>query len=127
MYTIQANYTWQKAMGIISPNIDPYNLSSNYGALPANRGQLFNAAYSIDLGTRFHSNAFVNGLGNGWQFSGITQLESGANLTYGGNGFGGNAINGNYNASYTCLAGAGETCPQSAAIIPGSISAANPN
>ena len=50
MYTIQANYTWQKAMGIISPNIDPFNLSSNYGALPANRGQLFNAAYSIDLG-----------------------------------------------------------------------------
>jgi Carboxypeptidase regulatory-like domain len=127
MYTIQANYTWQKAMGIISPNIDPYNLSSNYGALPANRGQLFNAAYSIDLGTRIHSNAFVNGAINGWQFSGITQLESGANLTYGGNGFGGNAINGNYNASYTCLAGAGETCPQSAAIIPGSRTTLNPN
>ena len=95
MYTIQANYTWQKAMGIISPNIEPFNLASNYGALPANRGQLFNAAYSIDLGTRSIPMRLVNGVGNGWQFSGITQLESGANLTYGGNGFGGNAINGN--------------------------------
>ena len=27
MYTIQTNYTWQKAMGIISPNIEPFNLS----------------------------------------------------------------------------------------------------
>jgi hypothetical protein len=127
MYTIQTNYTWQKAMGIISPNIEPFNLSANYGALPANRGQLFNAAYSIDLGNRVHMNTLVNGLANGWQLSGITQLESGANLTYGGNGFGGNAINGNFNASYVCVAGAGEKCPQSAAIIPGSISTANPN
>ena len=34
LYTIQANYTWQKAMGIISPNIEPFNLAANYGALP---------------------------------------------------------------------------------------------
>ena len=118
-------------MGIISPNIQPFNLSANYGALPSNRGQLFNAAYSVELGNRVHMNALVNGLANGWQLSGITQLESGANLTYGGNGFGGNAINGNYNAAYTCVATAaemasGHPCPQSSAIIPGSISTANP-
>ena len=123
LYTIQANYTWQKAMGIISPNIEPFNLAANYGALPANRGQLFNVAYSIDLGNRLHVNRLVDGLGNGWQISGVTQLESGANLTYGGNGFGGNAINGNYNVTYTCP---DKTCPQSTAIIPGSISTANP-
>jgi hypothetical protein len=124
LYTIQANYTWQKAMGIISPNIEPFNLSANYGALPVNRGQLFNVAYSIDLGNRLHVNRLVDGVGNGWQISGVTQLESGANLTYGGNGFGGNAINGNYNVTYTCP---DKACPQSTAIIPGSISTANPN
>jgi Carboxypeptidase regulatory-like domain len=123
LYTIQTNYTWQKAMGIISPNIEPFNLSANYGALPSNRGQLFNAAYSIDLGNRLHVNRLVDGLGNGWQISGVTQLESGANLTYGGNGFGGNAINGNFNVKYNCTDAA---CPQTSAIIPGSISTANP-
>ena len=52
LYVIQANYTWQKAMGIISPNIEPFNLAANYGALPADRRNLFNAAYSFDLGKR---------------------------------------------------------------------------
>ena len=131
LYTIQTNYTWQKAMGIISPNIQPFNLAANYGALPSDRRNLFNAAYSIDLGNRLHVNRLVDGAANGWQFSGVTQLESGANIAYGGNGFGGNAINGNYNAAYTCVAtaaemAAGHPCPQSAAIIPGSISTANP-
>ena len=64
---------------------------------------------------------------NGWQFSGITQVQSGANLTYGG----AYNVNTNYNMALTCVAtademAAGITCPQSAAIIPGSISAANP-
>ena len=87
-------------MGIISPNIQPFNLAANYGALPTNRGQLFNAAYSIDLGNRLHVNRLVDGLGNGWQISGVTQLESGPNLTYGGNGFNGDAIKGNFNVNY---------------------------
>lgn len=136
-YVIQTNYTFQKALGIISPGINPFNLKANYGALPTDRRHLFNAAYSIDEGSPFHSNFLVNGLANGWQLSGVTQLESGANLTYGGNGFSGNAIHGNYSSnsatdSYTCVATAAEkaagiTCPQSAAIIPGSISVANPN
>ena len=42
-----------------------------------------------------------------------------------------NSINGNFNAAYTCVVTAAEkaagiSCPQSAAIIPGSISTANP-
>ena len=74
----------------------------------------------------------MNGVANGWQLSGVTQLESGANLTYQGMGGGGtNQINGNFNAAYTCVVTAAEkaagiSCPQSAAIIPGSISTANP-
>jgi hypothetical protein len=134
MYTIQTNYTFQKALGIVAPNIDPFNLQANYGALPADRRHLFNAAYSIDLGQRVHSNHLVNGALNGWQFSGVTQLESGANVTYGGNAFSNGALHGQWSASYTCVETPDEMastdpkqkCPQSAAIIPGSISTANP-
>jgi hypothetical protein len=106
-------------------------LSANYGALPSDRRNLFNAAYSIDIGNRVHMNPFVNGALNGWQFSGVTQVESGSNLTFGGNSFSTGALHGQWTATYTCLATAGEVaaghpCPQSAAIIPGSVSAANP-
>ncbi|HYK37542.1 carboxypeptidase-like regulatory domain-containing protein [Alloacidobacterium sp.] len=126
LYTIQANYTWQKAMGIVNPTADPFNIASNYGVLPSDRRNLFNAAYSIDLGNRVHMNPFINGTLNGWQFSGITQMQSGANLTYGGNYA--NNINTNFNMALSCVDPTGGTgCDnQNGAIIPGSKSAANP-
>jgi Carboxypeptidase regulatory-like domain len=129
-YTIQSNYTWQKSMGIISPTNDPFSLSANYGATASDRRNLFNAAYSVDLGTLVHSNHLVDGVANGWQLSGITQLESGANLTYGGN-ISNQTPNLNYNFSLSCQATAAETaagisCPTSGAIIPGSITPTNP-
>ncbi len=125
--TIQANYTFQKALGIVLPTINPFNLASNYGVEPTDRRQLFNAAYSLDLGNRVHVNHILNGVANGWQLSGITQVESGANITYGG----AYNVNTNYNMALTCVAtdaekALGITCPQSAAIIPGSVSVANP-
>ena len=128
LYTIQANYTWQKALGIVKPTDNPFDVKKNYAAQPTDRRQLFNAAYSVDLGNRVHLNPVINGALNGWQLSGITQLESGANLTYGG----AYNVNTNYNMSLACQATAAETaanisCPQAAAIIPGSISGANPN
>ena len=110
-YTIQANYTLQKALGIVNSNNNPFNLRSNYGVQGTDRRQLFNIAYSVDLGKLVHSSRFVNGAANGWQISGITQLESGANLTYSGGYFQNNNYNMNLNG----------------AIIPGSKSAANPN
>ncbi|HVU48417.1 MAG TPA: carboxypeptidase-like regulatory domain-containing protein [Terracidiphilus sp.] len=126
-YTIQANYTWQKALGIISPTVDPFNLGADYGPQPTDRRNLLNFAYSIDLPSHLHVNPFVDGALNGWQISGVTQTESGANLTPSG------AYNSNtsFNLSYTCAATDAEKannqlCPQSAAIIPGSISSANP-
>lgn len=126
-YTMQFNYTWAKALGIVSPTVDPFDLAANYAALPTDRRHLFNAAYSVDLGSRVHVNPIVNGLANGWQLSGITQVQSGANVTYGG----AYNVNTNYNMALSCVptaaeTAAGITCPQSAAIIPGSISAANP-
>ena len=43
LYTIQANYTWQKALGIVAPTINPFNLHANYGVLPSDRRNLFNS------------------------------------------------------------------------------------
>jgi Carboxypeptidase regulatory-like domain len=137
-YTISANYTYGKSLGIVSPgnttlgfgaNLDPFNLGNNYGAQPGDRRHIFNAAYSLELGNPIHGNKFAAGAINGWQLSGITQWESGSNLTYNANG-------GNYSMS---LVGSGVPCPTaplapgvaypvvcgSNAVIPGSVSAAN--
>jgi hypothetical protein len=117
--TIQANYTWQKALGIVVPTNNPFNLAANYGVQPTDRRQLFNAAYSLNLGSRVHMNRLINGTVNGWQVSGITQIESGANITYGG-AYG---VNTNYNMALSCV---GSACLQSGAIIPGSNNSTNP-
>ncbi len=130
-YTIQANYTYQKALGIVAPTYNPFNLASNYGVLPADRRQLFNVAYSLDEGTLVKSsNHFLNGAANGWQLSGIISIESGPNLTTGGDTQGGGGTpNGNYNMSLSCVATAAETAaeitcpnglPQGPAVLPGS-------
>jgi hypothetical protein len=105
-YTINSNYTFGKAMGIVSPALDQFNLKNDYGVQPGNRTHIFNVAYSIELGS-FTRNKLAGGVINGWQLSGITQLQSGANLTgnSGGDNFGLTLNN---------------------AIIPGSINAANP-
>ena len=79
-YTINMNYTYGKAMGIVSTG-DQFNLANDYGVQGNNRTSIFNAAYSIELGSPIQHNAFAKGLINGWQLSGITQIESGANLS----------------------------------------------
>jgi hypothetical protein len=103
-YNINLNYTYGKAMGIVG-FYDQYNLNNDYGVLPANRMQLFNAAYSIELPNATRDRV-AGGFVNGWQLSGIMQLESGANLSgFNGQNFGMNLNN---------------------AIIPGSVSSLNP-
>jgi len=105
-YTINMNYAFGRALGIVSPALDQFNLRNDYGVQLGNRTHIFNAAYSIELPNMVHgklAGAFLNG----WQLSGITQLQSGANLT-------GNS--GNQNFSFAT----------NNAIIPGSISTTNP-
>jgi hypothetical protein len=83
-----ANYTWSKAMGIRDgqtdnadfgngSTTDTFNIANNYGTLAFDRTHIFNAAYVIQLPSPIHDNKFVGGAVNGWQFSGITQLQSG--------------------------------------------------
>ncbi|MFN7996884.1 MAG: carboxypeptidase-like regulatory domain-containing protein [Bryobacteraceae bacterium] len=78
-YNINLNYTYGKAMGIAG-FYDQFNLKNDYGVLPSNRTHIFNAAYSIELGDHTKDKV-LGGFVNGWQLSGITQIESGANLS----------------------------------------------
>jgi len=83
-YTINTNYTYGKGMGMVTTNgnlnLDQFNINNNYGVLPANRTHIFNIAYSVELGN-FAKDKIAGGFVNGWQLSGIMQLQSGANLT----------------------------------------------
>jgi hypothetical protein len=96
-YVLNFNYAYGKAMGIINPTRDSFNLNNNYGVQAGNRTHIFNAAYSIELGSPA-KNKFAGGFVNGWQLSGITQIQSGANLTA-------NSNNGNFNFNLTPATG----------------------
>jgi len=86
--TFTANYTFSKVLGIRDGQtdngngqgaaIDGYNLKTNYGVLAFDHSHIFNAAYVINLPSPVHDNAFLKGVVNGWAFSGVTQLQSGA-------------------------------------------------
>jgi len=78
-YTINMNYTYGKAMGIVG-FFDQFNLDKNYGVLPNNRTHIFNIAYSVELGNPLKQK-LAGGFVNGWQLSGIVQAQSGANLS----------------------------------------------
>lgn len=78
------NYTFSKALSILGAvgagnPVDATNLYSNYGIAPFDRTQIFNANYSYEVGTPVH-NKLVGGFANGWEVSGITQLQSGQDL-----------------------------------------------
>jgi hypothetical protein len=115
-YTIQLNYAFQKAMGIVSTNganttqavLDPFNLANNYGVQAGNRTHVFNAAYSIELPSPIRNSKLLSGVVNGWQLSGVTGIQSGANLTYN------SGTNANFNMQLN------------SAILPGTQNVVNP-
>jgi hypothetical protein len=78
------NYTFSKALGIRGENGaavgDQLNINNDYGVLPNDRTHLFNAAYVYNEGAIYHGNKFVGGVINGWQLSGLTQIQSGSPL-----------------------------------------------
>jgi len=83
-FTFLSNYTFGKALGIRGEDGaatgNPLDLRSNYGTLPNNRTQIFNIAYVYELPVVHNANRLVKGAANGWQISGITQYQSGADL-----------------------------------------------
>ncbi|HXI41163.1 MAG TPA: carboxypeptidase-like regulatory domain-containing protein [Bryobacteraceae bacterium] len=102
-YTINANYTYGKALGIVN-FADQFNLNNDYGVQPGNRTHIFNIAYSVELGNFTH-NKIGGGVINGWQLSGITQYQSGANLT----GFSGSNGSANFSVNLNSLKVPGTT------------------
>jgi hypothetical protein len=76
-YTL--NYTYSKTLGIIG--IDEFSLKNDYGPMPGDRRHIFNAAYSIEMPNPARNNMLAKALINGWQISGITQIQSGVNLS----------------------------------------------
>ena len=129
LYTMQSNYTWQKALGIVQPRSIRSISQPTTAILPSDRRHLFNAAYSIDLGDRVHVNPACQ-----WRLERMAVLrhhpdaerrEYHLRRQYANN------VNTNYNMALSCVptaaeTAAGITCPQSAAIIPGSVSASKP-
>jgi hypothetical protein len=88
--TFTTNYTFSKVLGTrdgqsfngnIAGSVEyPYNIGSNYGVLAYDRTHIFNAAYVYNLPSPIHGNPFLAGVVNGWEFSGITQWQSGPPL-----------------------------------------------
>jgi len=99
--TLQANYTFSKAVGTgwnlnngtLTGALPDYGVKWLWGVLPIDRAHAFSAAYVFNLPNMRGGNAFLRGAASGWQISGITQIESGAQLT---NQSGSGGLNFNY-------------------------------
>jgi hypothetical protein len=81
---VNVNYTYSKAMGIQgganngNPG-NPFNIYDDYGPESFDRTQVFNASYTLEVGSPAH-NRFVGQLANGWEISGITNIQSGPDI-----------------------------------------------
>ncbi len=78
------NYTFSKALGVLGANnngtpADPFNYRNDYNPEAFDRTHIFNASYSYSFGDFVH-NRFVGPVTNGWQLSGITNIQSGGDL-----------------------------------------------
>jgi hypothetical protein len=117
-YTINLNYTFSKAQGVLGTSgsnlINEFNVNQNIGVLPDSRKQLFNAAYAIEL-PKANVNRWLGGAVNGWEVTGVVQLQSGPNLT----GY----QNQNFGMGYSGVSGTNG----SSAIIPGSATGLTPD
>ena len=76
-YFWQANYTFSKVLG--SSTGDPFNYANNYGPLTIDRRHIFNAAYSYSFGTPVKER-LLGIFANGWNISGVVQMQTGAIL-----------------------------------------------
>jgi hypothetical protein len=109
--TFMANYTFSKVMGIRDGQtnngngdgaiMDAYNLRNNYAPLGYDHTHIFNIAYVVHLPSPIHGNPILSRVVNGWELSGISQLQSGAPIQPNTNG----TLNATYDASANAVLG----------------------
>ena len=78
------NYTFSKALGELGGDsdgtpIDSFNYSDSYEPLSFDRTHIFNANYSYSFGNLL-KNKYVGVATNGWELSGITNIQSGGDF-----------------------------------------------
>ena len=81
--TLSVNYVWAKNLGTTNSSgaFKDYGAREYWSPLNINRAHTFNAAYVFDLPKLGVGSRLLRGAANGWEFSGITQVSSGAMLT----------------------------------------------
>lgn len=97
------NYTFSKALGILGGQsngepANPFDQQANYGPEGFDRTQILNGSYTFEVGNPVHQRVLAQ-FTNGWEVSGITNLQSGPNITstLGNPGF---AVGGNIGNQY---------------------------
>jgi hypothetical protein len=88
--TFLINYTFSKVLGIRDGQtsngagngtvMDPFNLRNNYGPLAYDHTHIVNGTFSWNLPKFVHGHRALEGAINGWQLSGYTTYQSGAEL-----------------------------------------------
>jgi hypothetical protein len=88
--TLLGTFTWSKALGYTSGYqgvVDAVDSRRYYQLLPWDHAAIFNFSYIYQLpspGVKyFHANKLAKGVLDGWQFSGITHVTSGAPVIIG--------------------------------------------
>jgi hypothetical protein len=87
--TFNLNYAFSKSLGNPTQSgiYKDWGRSEYWTVLKTNRAHVFNASYVFQMPKLHLQNALLNQVANGWQLSGITQIQSGAMLS---------AVNGYY-------------------------------
>lgn len=91
--TLMVNYTYSKALSdgyLGSDNTSgykDYGVNEFYGVSPTDRPNVLSTVYVVHAPNMQGGNFLSRGAVNGWEFSGTTQIESGANLTSGPDGW----------------------------------------
>ena len=81
------NYTFSKALGVRGAGADdgngypttPFGIQNNYGTENFDRRHILNATYTFEVGNPV-KNRFLGQVTNGWELSGITTYQSGADI-----------------------------------------------
>jgi hypothetical protein len=85
-FTFRGAYTWSKALGDYNGPVQPwYYPDANgfrYGPLDIDHRQRFVMSWVYDLPTVATENAFVKHVINGWQWTGLTEFQTGQPLTF---------------------------------------------